>query len=440
MSKATNVREMINSFNTKPLNEQDIADFYVDTVQGRDCNPSAKLRLLLKNNPTDNRKILFIGHSGSGKSTELNKVALSLEDDYIISQFSIDAFVDYASITYIDVLFAILNVLIETVKKHNYNINDKVLDNIYNYWNDECTTVLTEETEAKIKTEATAKLSFLDMLSTKINSFLQAGYKSRDEIKRSIAPSIPQLIKYMNELIYDIKKKTGEKKILMIIDNLDKLDLETTTDLFVEHSRMITSLDMNIIYTFPIFMFYSQNFMYISPYFDDRFLLSMVKVKKPDGSSNEIGKEILKEIVEKRADLTLFANDVLDFAIEKSGGCIRTLMNLIRNAALESEARLEYYETSGKSNSKISMEDMKHAYSDYRSGMERIIRKEHLKSLQQIYKNNNPIIDNDDIVRDLLMTLAVIEYNGKRWYALNPAIEDYLLEIGELSKNENDNV
>ena len=215
----------------------------------------------------------------------------------------------------------------------------------------------------------------------------------------------------------------------MIIDNLDKLDLKATKELFVDHSKMITSLDMNIIYTFPIFMFYSRDFMHISPYFDDCFLLSMVKVKKPTGDSNEIGQNVLREIVGKRADLSLFEENVLDFAIEKSGGCIRTLMNFIRGAALEAEARSE---DSPNKVEKISIDDIKHVYSSYRSSMERLIRKEHLASLKEIHKNNNPIISNDDVVSDLLMTLAVIEYNGKRWYALNPAIEDYLIEIGEL--------
>ena len=191
MAKATSVTDMINSFNAKPLNEDNIETFYVNTAEARDCNPSAKLKLLFRNNPTDNRKILFVGHTGSGKSTELNRVALSLESDYIVSQFSIDSFVDYASVSYIDVLFVILEELIQTVKINNYDVDESILEDIINYWNDECTNTSSTETETKISTSAEGKLAFLNMLSVKINSFLQAGYKSRDEIKRTIEPSIP---------------------------------------------------------------------------------------------------------------------------------------------------------------------------------------------------------------------------------------------------------
>ena len=371
---------MINSFNAKPLNEDNIETFYVNTTEARDCNPSAKLKLLFRNNPTDNRKILFVGHTGSGKSTELNRVALSLESDYIVSQFSIDSFVDYASISYIDVLFVILEELLQTVKLYNYDVDESTLEDIVNYWNDECKITSSTETETKISTSAEGKLAFLNMLSVKINSFLQAGCKSRDEIKRTIEPSIPQLVKYMNNLIHDVKRVVGDKKLLMIIDNLDKLDLKATKELFVDHSKMITSLDMNIIYTFPIFMFYSRDFMHISPYFDDCFLLSMVKVKKPTGEPNKIGEDVLKEIVGKRADLSLFEKNVLNFAIEKSGGCIRTLMNFIRGAALDAEARSE---DSANKVEKISIDDIKHVYSTYRSSMERLIRKEHLASLKE---------------------------------------------------------
>lgn len=436
MSKARNVTEMINSFNSNPLKGEDISDFYVDTVDARDCNPSAKLRLLLKNNPTDNRKILFIGHSGSGKSTELNKVALALENEYIVSQFTIDSFVDFSSLSYIDVLFVILEVLIRTIKSCEYDVDEKILEKIHNYWNDECVSTMISEDEAKLSAESKIKMGILDCLSVKINAFLQSGYKTREETKRKVEPSIPQLVEYMNSLIASIKEKVGNKRLLMIIDNLDKLDLQTTTDLFVDHSRLMTSLNMNIIYTFPIFMFYSQKFMYISPYFDDYFLLSMIKVRRPDGMDNEIGQKTMREIVKKRAREELFDKGVLDFAIEKSGGSIRTLMNLVRGAALEAEARYETLSIEDEKSKKILFEDIRHVYSSYRSSMERIIRKEHLESLKEIYCNNNPIIDNDDIVRDLLMTLAIIEYNGKRWYALNPAIEDYLLEIGELKKKK----
>lgn len=432
MLKAKNICEMINAFNAKPLNNDNIADFYVDTVAARDCNPTEKMKLLFRNNPTSSRKILFVGHSGSGKSTELNKIALALEDEYIVSQISIDSFVDYASVTYVDILFVILEELIQTIKTYDYKVDENKLKDIYDYWNDECTSIETTEDEAKINVGVESKVSILDLLSLKINAFLQSGYKIRQETKRKIDPSIAQLISLMNNLIFQIKKSIGRKKLLMIIDNLDKLDLKTTTELFVDHSRMITSLDMNIIYTFPIFMLYSRDFMHISPYFDDYFLLSMIKVKKVDGTENDVGKQTLEEIVSKRTDTSLFEDGVLEFAIKKSGGCIRTLMNFIRGAAFEAEIRNEEMSSSEERNAKINMNDIKHVYSDYRSSMERMIRKEHLASLKEIYENNNPIISDDNVVSDLLMTLAVIEYNGKRWYALNPAVEDYLKEINEI--------
>ena len=60
MIKASTIVEMINAFNAKPLNDENITNFYVDTVKARDCNPSSKMKLLFKNNPADNRKILFV--------------------------------------------------------------------------------------------------------------------------------------------------------------------------------------------------------------------------------------------------------------------------------------------------------------------------------------------------------------------------------------------
>ena len=78
-----------------------------------------------------------------------------------------------------------------------------------------------------------------------------------------------------------------------------------------------------------------------------------------------------------------------------------------------------------------SISNAKLAYQRYKSGMEKIIRSDHLPFLEYVANNKKPVLDRDNtIVMQLLGSLVIIEYNGERWCDLNPAIRDFLEEQG----------
>ena len=89
----------------------------------------------------------------------------------------------------------------------------------------------------------------------------------------------------------------------------------------------------------------------------------------------------------------------------------------------------------------ISLDIAKITYYDFKSRRERIIKKAHLPILIEMYKDKTkkPFGDDQDLLMQLLHSMCVIEYNGKRWCDLHPAIKDYLIEKGILDETTRTN-
>jgi hypothetical protein len=134
--------------------------------------------------------------------------------------------------------------------------------------------------------------------------------------------------------------------------------------------------------------------------------------------------------VGKRAELSLFDPQALNFIIEKSGGTLRNVFEMIHRAALTVLGR-------STGSTIIDMDTAKKAYSELKSDFERCIAHKHLETLKDLYgdRTKKPLADAN--LMELLNCMAVIEYNGERWCDLHPAVEDILRDkgtIGALAK------
>ncbi len=432
MEKATTIKDLINVFDLRPLeNSDNISHFYVDTAEARGSDASAELMLLLKEGCRKNKKFLFIGHNGCGKSTELFKMAQSLKDDYLVIQYSINRYVDYLSASYVDILFSVLRGVVTAANENGIEIDAQVVSNIYHYWKDEQVITITDEEMTQIEAQSSIGGSFLDVISAKIKFFLQSSNKIKGETIQKVERTIPQLIGMINDFMDEFQTKLGNKELLIIIDDLDKLALTQARDIFIEHCKHITDLHANIVFTFPIYLYYTPEFHCVINDFDETLFLRMIKVKRKQGGDYELGIETIRGIIKKRADENLFEEGVIDFVIKKSGGCIRTALKILRDTCIKVQLLIDKTENP-ESERKITMDDVMIAYQSYKSGMERIIHEDHIELLKRIATDKKPIIDKDMTMVEFLMSLVVIEYNGERWCDLNPAIRDYLVEKKEI--------
>ncbi len=425
MERATCMQELLKVFEPKPLSGDNLEKFRVNTNKARGKDSAAVLRYYFNANRESSKKVLFMGHRGSGKSTELYKIGEDLEESFCVINFSIRKEVDIRGMKYLDLIFVILSKLFETAVAEGVKIDEGILDNLYNYWHDEKFNEIQKIEKADLEVSAEVKLSFLKSIMAGVKGVLATGKETKELIRRHIEPKLSLLLQNANDLIDIIRldmAKNGKVPII-IIEDLDKLPIPDARDLFLNHSDVLTDLKVHIIYTFPIFLNYSIEFNEIRGVFDKTELLSMIKVNNVDGGIFETGRNTIRQVIERRASSTLFEPDALDFIIEKSGGALRDVFEMIVNAVLLAQSRED-------SISKIDIESARQAYVELRSNFERIIFRKHIDVLKKVYSNNQEENLSDENMMEMLSCAAIIEYNGERWCALHPAVSDMLERKG----------
>lgn len=429
MKKAERLEEMIGVFNAFPLTAKNFDDFYVDTGKIRSViDARSEIVNTLKYGFNPHAKILLMGHKGSGKSTEMIQISKELEDQYEIINFSIAHEVELIGLQYIDVIFAVMSQIIEYLCTSDaVKVNPKILEKMVQYWKSETILEKAVKDDVEASVEGDVKLNFLKKISVQGEGILKTGAETKKIIRRSIEPKISYLISLMNETLDDINdqlKKTRNKELLVVIEDLDKLDIADARHIFVEHRKTILSLGLKMIFSFPIYMAYTADFGMISDDFDKCVLYSMIKVQNSNKEKNPEGIEVLKQIVYKRMNEDLIEPDALEYMIGKSGGAIRDLFSMLTDAAI--------IELTGQNPKPITLADAKIAAKRLQSTYERyIISPEQFERLIDVYEDPHPE-NTDEVLSELLKTLSVIEYNGERWCGVHPVLVDFLREKGKI--------
>lgn len=422
MKKATQLSEMLSVFSPFELEEDNFSSFYVDVSEARGTDAADDMKYFLSSNFDIPKKILFVGHSGTGKSTELNRVKSELVDKYEPVSFSVAKDMSPNGFSYIELIFMIARNLIKL--SVNYTINENIVNDMYNYWNNPEFTEVTKETVSEIDASLDVKLSFVQAITAKLTGIFKTGETSKTIIKEAIEPNMFTLITQINDLIECIQSQMTNKRLLIIVEDIDKLDIKDAEELFIKRRKSLVSVDCNMIFTLPIYLYYSPYFNDVRSDFDMDILLSTIKVRTKEGERYEKGINTLKDVVLKRTDSNLISDEALDYAVIHSGGSIRTLFTMIQKSVLWAR----------KHGEKIELRDIERSYLEIKSAYERQIKEEHINCLKSVYINKKPIVNSEKSM-EMLSCSAIIEYNGERWCGLHPAVYDYLLERGDISND-----
>lgn len=149
--------------------------------------------------------------------------------------------------------------------------------------------------------------------------------------------------------------------------------------------------------------------------------LPMIKIETIEGQPFEDGINIIRQIVEKRANRALFEEGVLDKMIRYTGGSLRDLFRVIIAAAKRAERR-----NSGR----IEMEDADYALEEEKTSLTRRIEQKDYRFLFNIYQGNKERIEDKEMLLRMLQASVVLEYNGKRWHNVHPLVVKFLEEQG----------
>ncbi len=358
-------------------------------------------------------KYLFVGSRGNGKSTELNRLSELVKDKLFVVSFSIKDKLNLFDVDYADILLVIATEIYESV-------SDKLSAELKHYLDKLSEKIVERVNEKQKGLEFGAGFRAIVNLAGKVKTQVT----TREVTREVMTPRLSDLIDAINRIIFDAEKELG-KKILVIIDDLDKVNLNKGEELFYMHGAELTQPTCKIIYTIPQPLLFSNKIrQIILQYFDGRKELHNINVNHRNGEVDHSGYKVMREVALMRMEDDLITEKAMAEAIKSSAGILTELVRLIRDAA--NIANME-------DRSRIEEGDVKRVVTGIRNDYIRILGKEDLEILKGV-KNTKGKIGDEDRFHDLLFSLAILEYaNDEVWYDIHPTIKGIIerVEAGE---------
>ncbi|MBN1901795.1 hypothetical protein JW926_10785 [Candidatus Sumerlaeota bacterium] len=186
--KAKNLSEIIEVFTPEPLND-DNWNFWQDTDDVRETvvipTIIEKLKGSIGKNPI---KILFCGHRGCGKSTELNRISRKMKDQFEIVSESIERYPLHA-IDHRLVLYFCAEILLETAERLKVDLQKKEIDTILG-WFDEKIVKEVKEQGYKVDAETGAGIKFLNLIKARFSGKIFRASESYGNLQASPSKSL----------------------------------------------------------------------------------------------------------------------------------------------------------------------------------------------------------------------------------------------------------
>ena len=430
MRYANEITEIINAFSPEPLKADQMDEFY--------CGDTMELRMGDKySSPMEDifglcqeaekgKAFLLLGHRGCGKSTELNKISTEFEKKgYPVRTITCSTDLDLFNIVYSDLFILMGEALLRIAADCKCRIREDLLHSIMDFWDEGNEVRISREMdefalEAGFSSETPGILGSILKLFAKINADLKFNEETRKEYRKKISNRSSEWVRLLGLVSEEIVRKTGGKSPIIIFEDLDKLNPEDAWSVFYNYAAILSGMPFPIIYTFPIGLSYDSRFAAMDSYFITK-TLPMIKIETIEGQSFAEGIAIMKEIIKKRADLTLFEAGVLEHLIRYTGGSLRDLFHTVNASAKRAERR---------KSTAVSMEDAERALDELQTSLTRRIEKKDYLFLLNIYRGNKELIEDTEKLLKMLQASVVLEYNGKRWHNVHPLVARFLDEQG----------
>ncbi len=194
------------------IKSKDIEKFRVD--YGREV----LVRLKQEVNASDKQqKFVFAGHRGCGKSTLLKRFSVEMQPQHFAVFFSIADLLEPSAVTHRNILYAIALQLLSAATKQQIPIAEDIKESLLGW----------TSTTHKQKSEQISKSEMglgVDKLLQMATLKFQQEQSFRDEIEQVYEKKVADLVGKADRIAAAIETTT-KKPVLVVIDDLDKLDL-----------------------------------------------------------------------------------------------------------------------------------------------------------------------------------------------------------------------
>ena len=362
--------------------------------------------------PPERGYYLFCGHRGSGKSTELRRIRNDLGAPGIYYVVFADAAqeLDVNNLRYQDILLHLAGKLMGRLEEDSVMIEPVHLRELQDWFTERVEMQAETEDfaqEIKAGVQAEAGIPGLVKLFAGISNALKTNSTYKKELRRTLQNHFTAFSKSFNHLIMaaeDAIHAAGKsRRILFVIDGTDRLSGDDAKAFFVSDVHQLQQVHGRFIYCAPVHLAYEGST--IRQNFNRIFQLPMIKIANQDGTPNQLGREVMREMLHKRAAPDLFDDGVADILVEYSGGHPRDLLRLLHSTFI--------YTEHGRFDVASARRAVREAATDFR----RFLYSEDYELLAKIDTGQSRQTTSIGLgrSRDLLYNLALLEYNNFYW-------------------------
>ncbi|MCA9980964.1 MAG: hypothetical protein KDD89_09025 [Anaerolineales bacterium] len=386
------------------------SDFYVNRPD--EALRQLKKKLLMATRSGRIPKYYFSGHRGSGKSTEMNRLAADPEirEQFVVIHYSIREYADVYDLNHTDLLFTLGAQMFVQYTDPDGAYRGKLKPELFRELEGLHGRII-EKThmsgkDVSLESQLGLKAYFLEALGK-----AKTEQSSRHEIRQILEPRSSEWIAQINLIAQNISANE-HKQVLIIVDDLDKPNLDIAKTLFHDHIGVLQQPNFPIVYTVPIAIFFTHQMTEIR---EGRQFLPSIKLFTHDGRKVADNFSLMRQIVAARMDRRLIADEALDHIVEMSGGIVRDLTRMMQMAALE--AILDDRE-------QINLADARRASTELRNEFRDMLTQENLQVLRALADGQE--IPSEEKAPLLFISAAVEYLNGKKWEAVHPVVKQLL--------------
>ena len=220
-------------------------DYYVDLANGRGEDVVKRMRRAIVVSPNKPTCQLLAGHIGSGKTTELLRLKMELDQrGFQVFYCAIDDHLQTTAIGLTELWLVILSLIIQQLEKQGESLSLAYLPNAI------------REIELWLRVAAPIGIATYSPRIQKIIQALQESPSNYYQLQKSrdsrLKSSLLAAGEEVTAIAVDRFKQLGKKGLVIIIDNLDRLNLHETEVLFGEGGKYLRQFQCHVIYTLPL--------------------------------------------------------------------------------------------------------------------------------------------------------------------------------------------
>ena len=365
----------------------------------------------------DYSKILFLGHRGCGKTTEIRRIHQYLNNPnrYFAILIETEKELEVSKMQAEDFFITMVIKIIRQLKNAGLSGATDSFDDLLKEWlNDtevqkEITNTAGVEGNASVKADTDGNILMKALsifkFEAEIKGTLARESKTTTTIRSKIKSNLLDFITKFNNALAEVKEICASnnkgRDLLFIIDGTEKSTFEFYEEVFQKNGHILRSLNVNLVTTLRLDAFYKLEGKPNLDFYESVFV-PMITV-------NDSNKDVLAQIVTKRIDAnSFFEPEALAYLVEMSGGSIRQLLRLANQTLLFSRGK------------KVGL---KHATNTVKKEGEKLYHA--LSPDQKELLKNKKWVDNwsHPDASMMLYAMALLKYNGNA--KINPLIQSY---------------